>query len=551
MSRAAVAANVARVQRLLLSCLALLVVCLGACEGCRSPTTQTPRSDAAIGPAAARLYLVTDMAGALEPCGCVKDQLGGADHLGALVEKEKAAAKAHAVLSAGPLFFMDMELAADRRSQEVAKAETIAASMKALGLAAFAPGRNDWAGGDAELAKLKDASGGAMLAANLTAQPAPAKWITKDVGGIKVGIIGVAAPEKAKVPLEGASSTPPADAVKAGVAALEKDGAQVFVVLAAVGRGEAKRIADANPGLLAIVVGSTGGGGEANTEAGPAERVGNVLVVEAANHLQTVATLDLFPKDGATGHLDLADGTGVERTKKQEELTHRIDELRAKIAIWEKDHTALQKDIDARKADVKKLEAERAALEAEPPAVTGSFYRYAMHDIRDALGNDEAVHAQMVAYYKKVNDANKVELASRVPKPAAKGEPSYVGVDMCTNCHEEPRAVWDKTQHAHAYATLSKQFKEYNLDCVSCHVTGYERPGGSTVTHVDSLKDVQCEVCHGPGSLHMAKPNAVKMPTPKPAEDTCLACHHPPHVHTFDAKAKMAEILGPGHGKPK
>jgi hypothetical protein len=150
-----------------------------------------------------------------------------------------------------------------------------------------------------------------------------------------------------------------------------------------------------------------------------------------------------------------------------------------------------------------------------------------------------------------VNDTNKRDLASRVPKPAAKGEPSYVGIEMCTSCHDEPRKVWDATRHAHAYETLSKQFKEYNLDCVSCHVTGYDRPGGSTVTHVDNLKDVQCEVCHGPGSLHMAKPEKVKMPVPKPEADTCLACHHPPHVHVFDAKAKMAEILGPGHGKPK
>jgi hypothetical protein len=71
------------------------------------------------------------------------------------------------------------------------------------------------------------------------------------------------------------------------------------------------------------------------------------------------------------------------------------------------------------------------------------------------------------------------------------------------------------------------------------------------VTHVEGLKDVQCEVCHGPGSNHVAKNGKVKMPVSKPEPDTCLACHHPPHVHVFDAKAKLPEILGPGHGKPK
>ena len=115
------------------------------------------------------------------------------------------------------------------------------------------------------------------------------KWTKKKVGGVELGIIGVAAPDKAKLPLEGVTSSPAADAVKVAVDALKKDGAQAIVVLAAVGRGEAKRIADVNPELLAIVVGSTGGGGDANTEAPPAERIGDVLIVETGNHLQTVA----------------------------------------------------------------------------------------------------------------------------------------------------------------------------------------------------------------------------------------------------------------------
>ena len=75
-----------------------------------------------------------------------------------------------------------------------------------------------------------------------------------------------------------------------------------------------------------------------------------------------------------------------------------------------------------------------------------------------------------------------------------------------STCHEEARKVWDKTAHARAYATLSKEFKEYNLDCVSCHVTGYEKPGGSTVTLNDIARDVQCEECHGPGQAHAKAP---------------------------------------------
>lgn len=543
--------------------LVLLFAVLGcffalACEGCR-PSTTPPDANAAASstePPKARLYLVSDLAGALEPCGCVKDQLGGMDHFAGLVAAEKNKAPAYATLSAGPLFFMDMDIPEEKRSQEISKAETIAGALKTLKLGAFAPSRNGFAAGDAMLAKLRDASGAALVAANLQAGSlAPAKTKVLEIGGLKIGVIGVAAPDNAegvKGSLESVASSPAIPAVKEGVIALKKEGVRAIVVLAAVGRGEAKRIADENPELLAILVGSTGASGDSNTKAAPPEQIGDVLVVETANHLQTVGVLDLhvrgdLPKDGL---VKFTDGTGIERMRKREELSGRIDDLRKKIATWENDKSVDPKDVEARKIDVAKLEADRDALDKAPPPAAPTFYRFAMRDIRDGLGADETVKSQMNAFYKKVNDANKEAFKDKKPIPVAKGEPSYVGVDTCENCHEDAKKVWDGTGHAHAYPTLEKQFKEANLDCVGCHVTGYDKPGGSTVTHVENLKNVQCEVCHGPGSLHAEKPEKVKIPVAKPSPDSCVQCHHPPHVHTFDAKAKMADILGPGHGKP-
>jgi hypothetical protein len=363
----------------------------------------------------------------------------------------------------------------------------------------------------------------------------------RDVGGLKVAFVGVSEPE-----LPGPPPKPPADAVKTAVAQARAQGVQIVVALASVGRGEAKRIADAVPELTAIVVGSKGAAGEANTDAPPAERVGDVIVVETGNHLQTMAVLDLYVQGGAT---KFADGTGLDLGRKRQEVTRRIDELRARIASWEAEGKIQKADLDARRADLAKLEQERAVLDAPKPAPEGSYFRYAVKEIREALGSEPATHADLLAYYKKVNDANRALFAEKKPPPAPSGAPSYVGIDACETCHDDPVSVWKKTKHAHAYETISSQFKEYNLDCVGCHVTGYDQPGGSTVTHVDTLKNVQCEVCHGPGSLHAARPK-VAMPVPKPQPDMCLSCHHPPHVAVFDAKAKMEEILGPGHGRP-
>ena len=84
---------------------------------------------------------------------------------------------------------------------------------------------------------------------------------------------------------------------------------------------------------------------------------------------------------------------------------------------------------------------------------------------------------------------------------------------------------------------------------MACHVTGYGKPGGSTVTHVDKLQNVGCEECHGPGSLHAKDPKKKDLIEAKPKTDTCVSkCHHPPHVEGFDAKEKVKNVLGKGHG---
>ncbi|HEX3345976.1 MAG TPA: multiheme c-type cytochrome [Polyangiaceae bacterium] len=516
---------------------------LAACQGCRStgtatttvPSAGTPGEGA---PPTLRLYLVTDMAGALEPCGCTKDQLGGLDHFGAWVKHEQARVPASLVASAGPLFFMDDQLQGDRADQDRIKAQTIARVMHGLGFVAFAPGANDLDDGEAGLTKLAEASGGAAIRVE-------GKAVVREVGGVRVGFVGYG---------QGNVSSPPvAEVIKAGVEDAKKQGAEVLVALAAVGRGEAKRIADAVPELTAVVVGAARSKGDTNTTAPQGEQVGDVLIVEAANHLQSVAVLDLYVREPLTpGHVvKFADATGLELARKREEVARRIDELHVKLASWERDPSVAPRDVAARRQELQSLEAQRDALDAKPPPARGSFFRYSVKEMRDSLGKDASTEADMVTYYKAVNDHNRVAFADRVAPAPRPDEASYVGIEACTGCHPGPREVWNGTTHARAYATLSKQFKEFNLECVGCHVTGYEQPGGSTVTHVDKLENVQCEVCHGPGSRHVANPLDKTRIVARPEASRCLECHHPPHVEDFDAVAKMKEILGPGHGLPK
>jgi hypothetical protein len=532
-------------------CLALVgALGLAACQGCR-----TPEAESAVAPAESeqptlRLFVTSTVAGALEPCGCSKDQLGGMDHLAAYVEAQRSAAKASLVVGAGPMLFADPKLEADKSTQSTWKAEAIAAGAKAIGLTAWAPGANDWAAGGEALAKYREQTGAALLAANLDGAGAlPSKVV--EAGGVKVGLVGVSEPAVAGGPYpEGVrAAAPPEKALRDAIAAVKKAGATIFVGLAALPRGEALRLADAVPELHVLVVGKPSERGDGNDAPKSPMLVGSMLVVETSNHLQNVAVVDLFVKGNAEGPITFADAGGVQKAEELLSLTQRIRDLENRVNAWEKDKTVKPEDVAARKADLAKLRDDKAKLEAAQPPVAGSYFRYRAVEVREGLGVSERVASEMTSYYKRVNEHNKVAFADRKPEPAGDGQASFLGVEACTACHDEERKVWDATAHARAYGTLQGGFKEFNLECVSCHVTGYGKPGGATVTWNDRLQNVQCEECHGPGLLHVQAPTKkgliVRMPDPQ----TCVtACHHPPHVEGFDPIAQMKHVLGPGHG---
>lgn len=531
-----------------------LSAAVAACQGCQVGPSATPSGDpqAASGQPTVRLYAVSTLAGALEPCGCSKDQLGGIDHAAAFFDAEKAGAPNAWMVAAGPLFFMEPQLTPDDRQQTLWKADAIAQAAKQMNLLAFVPGLNDWAGGADTLAHLREASGAALLAGNLDGAAGATPTLVREAGGVKIGFFGLADPrDKLGRTPEGVTARPSMEAAKAAIDDLTKQGARVLVGLAAIPRGEALRLADNFPQISVLVLGKPAESGDLNDAPRPPVLLGSTLVVETSNHLQTLGVIDLHvaPDEKKEGPITFQDAGGVAKAEELLTLDTRIHDLEQKINGWEGNPEIKPEDIAARKADLDRLRAEKARLEATSTKVTGSFFRYRLVEVRDKLGVDKEVHDEMGAFYKRVNDHNRKAFADRKPKPVAEGQAGYAGVDACTDCHDEERKVWDATKHAQAYTTLEKDFKEMNLDCVGCHVTGYDRPGGSTVTFNEKLRGVQCEVCHGPGSLHIKDPENKDLIITKPSPETCVSeCHHPPHVEGFDAATKMKLILGKGHG---
>jgi predicted CXXCH cytochrome family protein len=68
------------------------------------------------------------------------------------------------------------------------------------------------------------------------------------------------------------------------------------------------------------------------------------------------------------------------------------------------------------------------------------------------------------------------------------------------------------------------------------------------VDRVEARKNVGCEACHGPGSLHADDPSTSNI-LRAPARQVCVGCHNPENSPHFDFALYLPQILGPGHGR--
>jgi hypothetical protein len=106
------------------------------------------------------------------------------------------------------------------------------------------------------------------------------------------------------------------------------------------------------------------------------------------------------------------------------------------------------------------------------------------------------------------------------------GKVEYVGSERCKKCHEYAYEIWEKTPHSRAYKTLvdakRPSNRQYDPECIVCHTVGFgylsgyinekrtplpllPRKGHQPVEKAKHhLRDVGCEACHGPASLHVA-----------------------------------------------
>ncbi len=477
------------------------------------------------------LFYSGQVRGTLEPCGCTSDPLGDVARYAALVRTAERSGPT-LLADGGGLSYPESASAKERAANEL-RAKFLGNRLQRLGPFAAGLAENDLGPGHGEVTPPR-------LAVNFSTSPAVAPSELKTIGGVRVGIFGVADPTLAA--RVGATAEDPIPAAKREVARLRGAGAELVIALVPLDRPTARRLARAAAPDL-IVLGRQVGGGQAR-----AEQVGSSFLVAAGEELARVGRIDVVLR----GHGPLTDAGGPDAAAlRRVEIDAAAARLDQELEHWSSGSTAGSDPgfVAAKRRERAALDEEKKSLQRPwaPPA-SGNYFTNRLIPLRRSLPRDEQTAREM-----RRLDAQIAAINLRNAPPPAPREPGrayYVGDAKCGPCHKEALAFWKKTVHADAWRTLVEVGKQNDYKCVGCHVTGYGQVGGTSLGHTDHLRNVQCEVCHGPGSIHVAEkgleePSSVHLETPA---STCTGCHTEQHSDTFQYEAYLRDILGAGHG---
>jgi hypothetical protein len=496
------------------------------------------------------LFALAEMRGQIGPCGCTTDPLGDLSRTTKLIVDARAAGPT-LVVDAGSLLYSKVPVPEQLSTQEELKADLLAGVYKnnlkvdVVGLGPADLGRG--LGADMKLPR----QAANVDAKQLKAPPRPPEIL--EIGGAKVGVFTVIASGAFTAPAGALSDAVAAG--KAAVADLRKRGAQVVVgMVQAASKKDAVRLTREIGGIDLTVAGL---GQEApepeHLEVEP-QKIGDGWLVVPANRGQFVARIAVTLR-GSGGPLADAVGPGA-ATAKIAAIDKQLAALDADLARYAADKSADPAFVAQKKSERDQLAGQRDKLQKQPftPPTAGSYFTLEQVRISKKLACDTSVQDKVSAFYRAAGEANvKAAQARPVPPPRA-GESGYAGNDACADCHSDHVESWKKTVHAKAWKTLVDRGQQFDLDCIGCHVTGYDKPGGSTLGFNDKLRDVGCEVCHGPSAIHVAKGGLEKpfATIRDPAPELCATqCHTKEHSDTFQLEAYLRDVVGKGHGEER
>lgn len=488
------------------------------------------------------LVITTNLQGYIEPCGCTSDPLGGIARFTTLFNDFKAVLKNHiALIDTGNLLFDAPKRIEADRCQDEARIEVLLSTLSSLGLSSTVVGPLDNSRGH----EFRDRY---LSEYRIIPMTTPIEIKTSHS---RITVFGVSESLKKEIIVD-------------DITAFKKKNPSNFVVVLSQMQARSTKELFHNLEVVDIVVqGQT----DTMTPSNPT-RLGDdgPWLIDGGKQGQYFSLL-VFQNLKATTQTPLPlDTRAQERTHRESLLTARIDTLKKQVTDAPKSRQEFLATM------TKRAQQELAELKssAPPPILDKAHFLFHQIPITKKIDSDSIVKAKLATYEKNVPLlVKKCEATIECPK-AGPNEASFVGAQVCKSCHQEAFDVWTnsihtlaaldddgkevqrKVGHSKAWQTLVDDSKDFDRSCIDCHSVGFMKKGGyCRASDVDFRKGVQCESCHGAGSLH-AQSGEKHFITRAVSEATCRGCHQVPHIATpesFNYEQKLMKILGKGHGE--
>ncbi|HFQ81782.1 MAG TPA: hypothetical protein ENK33_10490 [Desulfobacterales bacterium] len=436
----------------------------------------------------------------------------------------------HITLDGGALLFKDLRLTRGQEQGEMLTAQAIVKAYNLMGYQAVGVSKYDLTAGLDFLRQISRESKFSWLSANLVNKkdhhPVFKPEILLTAGSIKIGVTALTGPAAGKLLKGQALLLPWQDTLPAVIKDLSKRKSDIIILLSSLPPQANKEIARRYQNINILLQAAQDG---SNIYPQP---LANTLICQTTKQGKSIGIMDINWQKSQKWGIDKAgllrkDLNSLDRLDwrlaKYNQPEKEFKNLPAKLQVWRH----LQGRRDKIQAEINRLKADiKNGRQNNPP----STFKNHFIAMETNLPDNPEISRIVRNLNQEINRLGRI----RAGEIKAATESNYIGWRRCGKCHKAEVESWQRTRHAKAYETLVKKNRQYNLDCLFCHVTGIDRRHKLAALSVSTdLREVGCESCHGPGRAHAVRPGKNKM-RQRPARKICLNCHTPAHDSSFN-----------------
>ncbi len=460
------------------------------------------KSKSADGPIRLVIDITGNVAGTVEPCGCVKGQLGGlARRATAIQDARSKIGDGYIYLDYGNLLYPAEPSNGFDMSQRRLRARTLAQDTGRMKPDAYNLTIDDLEDNVEETVTMLRAAGLPLVSANLRDRQgrplAPASMSLKR-NGIRIAVTGISEPADGQSVLpDGLRVLPVKDVLKDVIPAL-KETHDIVIVLSHSGS------------LLQSYI---------------ADTFGPVIVLGA--RYDTAGVPVTLPR-GSAG----AGATTLGRHIGRLVLDYSRESPAFFNATPQKPQANAPTDTTADHA--------KTVLPASPQGT--SPYRLFLLPIDARIAENPEARRDIDRMKQAMVEQATTDYGSSAAQAVADERPVYAGSQTCQKCHQIQYEYWANHPHAHAMETLRKTNNQNDATCIGCHSLGFNETSGYRGTVVPKFfENVQCESCHTAAVRHISDVLSYK-PSRTVPKETCLKCHGAFHEEKPFSYEKMIPL---------